>query len=67
MSSLILWLFCLFSISNVYLISTQHADSALYPFESQTSLLKTVQKKKKYTTSRAATNFIILCDKIFFI
>ncbi len=65
MSSLILWLFYLFSIPNVYLISTQHADSALYPFESQTSLLKTVQNKKKYAASRAATNFIIFCDTIF--
>jgi hypothetical protein len=53
MSSLILWPFHLFSIPNVYLISAQLADSAVFPFESQTSLLKTVPNKKKYTTCAA--------------
>jgi hypothetical protein len=38
--------FYLFSIPNVYLIFTQLADSAVFPFESQNILLKTVQNKK---------------------
>jgi len=45
MSSLILLLFYFFSKPNVYFTTTQHADSAVFPFESQTCLLKLLKKK----------------------